>query len=179
MPLGGERLVLGRNLSGNLSIPAREGVTLTLRVSRCFQGCVVVLCLHNIVLTVTKDECHRVLVHLPLRREGLIASGNRCRDLGIPARERVASLHQVSGSLKSSTVVLCLHHIILAVAQHKGHLVLIDLPLSRERLITGRNGSRHSGRPAGEGIALALRVGRSCQLRTTFLSLHDVGLAIT
>ena len=137
MPLGCERLVTCRDCGRHLGIPSGEGVALAGGYgSRQSRG--VVLCRHHVLLTIAQHKRHRVLVDLPLGRERLVTCRDCSRHLCIPSCEGVA-LATGYGSRQSSGIVLCRHHVILAIAQHERHRVLVRSELGREFNVLGRH----------------------------------------
>ena len=89
LPLGRERLVFGRDLSGDFCIPARESIARLGEICRSRQFAVIVLLLHHVSLAISEFERHGVLIDFPLCRESFIGGWNLGRNGLVPTLESV------------------------------------------------------------------------------------------
>ena len=110
-----------------------------------------------------------VPVDPPLRRDGHILGGHRCRERRTPAGKRVAGPDGSGRCGNCRAIVLCNGCDGTAASGVKGDGVLIDRPLRGDRQILGGHGRGNRLIPTDESITLSCRVGRCGNLRAVVL----------
>ena len=161
-PLRRQGQVLGGHGRGDFFVPTGESISFSCRVGGRGDGCAVVLRDGRDFTAAVGIKGDGVLIDRPLRRQGQVFSGHRCRERRIPAHKRVAGLGGVGGRGDGCAVVLRDGRDFAAAVGIKGDGVDVCLP-------HGIEGQRRIGAvTAAEGINLFAAVhGRPAYLRMT------------
>ena len=128
-PLRRDGHIPGRHGRGDRLVPTGEGIAFSCRGGGRSDGCTVVLrdgCDGTAAGGVKGDG---VLIDCPLRRDGQVFGGHRCRERRIPARKGIAGLGGGFGRGDGGAVVLRDGRNFTAAGGVEGDGILIDLPL--------------------------------------------------
>ena len=162
---------------GNRFVPTDEGITFSCRVGRDGNCRAVVLRNGCDFAAACRIKGYRVLIYLPLRRDGHVFSRHSRRNCFVPTHKGITFSCRVGGGGNLHAVILRNGCDGTATCGVKGYRVLIDLPLCRDSHILGRHRRGNCFIPADKGISFSCRVGRCGDCRAIVLRNRGNGTA--